>query len=185
MKKGIIPKYKVYTISNLAKKITGFFNENKEYFAKEIQQEEKPFKYKNVKHIFRTSQIKKPAIVVATSGFGHAGASLNLLAKWASDSNNSIIITSGYLPPESPLSDAKEKKEFEYKGDIIKTEAEVEQIELSGHADQKELIEFVEILKPKNTILMHGELDQAEMLANKISRITEVAIPEKDDILNF
>ncbi|TRO47630.1 MBL fold metallo-hydrolase [Candidatus Bathyarchaeota archaeon] len=185
MKKGIIPKYKVYTISNLARKIEGFFNENKEYFTKEIQQQEKPFKYKNVKHIFRLSQIKKPAIVIATSGFGHAGASLNLLANWASEPNNSIIITSGYLPPESPLNQAKEKREFEYKGDIIKTEADVEQIELSGHADQKELIKFIESLKPKNTVLMHGELDQAEMLARKISQITEVAIPEKDEILDF
>jgi len=185
MKEGIIPRYKVYTISNLAKKVTGFFNENKEYFRKEIQQQEKPFKYKHVKHLYRTSQIRKPAIVIATAGFGHAGASLHLLAKWASNVNNSIIVTSGYLPPESPLNHAKENKEFVYKGDIIEVKAEVEQIELSGHADQKELIQLIKTVNPKKTILMHGELDQAEILANKISEITDVAIPEKNETINL
>lgn len=185
MKKGIIPRYKVYTISNLAKKVTGLFNENKEYFTKEIQQQEKPFKYKHVKHLYRTSQIKKPAIVICTAGFGHAGASLHLLAKWASNSNNSIIVTSGYIPPESPLNYAKENKEFNYKGDIIEANAEVEQIELSGHADQKELVELIKTVKPKKTVLIHGELAQAETLASKISKLTEAIIPEKNDTLNF
>jgi Cft2 family RNA processing exonuclease len=185
MKKGLIPRYKVYTISPLAKRITGYFNENKEYFRKEIQQQEKPFKYKHVKHLYRTSQIRKPAIVIATAGFGHAGASLHLLAKWASNPNNSIIVTSGYLPPESPLNHAKENKEFVYKGDIIEAKAEVEQIELSGHADQKELIQLIKTVNPKKTILMHGELDQAEILANKISEITDVAIPEKNETINL
>lgn len=183
IKDRIIPRYKVYTISNLAKKVTGFFNENKEYFREEIQKQEKPFKYKHVKHLFRTSQIKKPAIVVCTAGFGHAGASLSLLAKWAPNPNNSIIVTSGYLPPESPLNQAKINKEFTYKGDIIEVKAEVEQIELSGHADQNELIELIKKLKPKKTILLHGELSQAEILADKISEITEATIPQKGDTL--
>lgn len=181
MKDKIIPRYKVYTISNLAKKVTGFFNENKEYFRQEIQQQERPFKYKNVKHLYRTSQIRKPAIVVCTSGFGHAGASLHLLSKWASNANNSIIVTSGYLPPESPLNLAKINKEFTHKGNIVKVNAEVEQIELSGHADQNELIDLIKTVKPKKTILMHGELNQAETLAKKISEITAVSIPQKNE----
>jgi Cft2 family RNA processing exonuclease len=184
MKEGIIPRYKVYTISNLAKKITGFFNENKEYFRTEIQLQEKPFKYKHVKHLYRTSQIKEPAIVICTAGFGHAGASLHLLTKWGTNSNNSIIVTSGYLPPESPLNLAKQNKEFTYKKRMIQVEAEVEQIELSGHADQKELIQLVNSVKPKKTILIHGELEQAKTLAKEIAEISEVIIPEKNEIIN-
>jgi Cft2 family RNA processing exonuclease len=185
IKNKIIPRYRVYTISNLAKKVTHFFNENKEYFKKEIQAQDKPFKYKYVKHLYRTSQIREPAIVVCTSGFGHAGASLSLLANWASDENNSVIITSGYLPPDSPLNLAKEKREFIYKEEKIQVNAEIDQIELSGHADQKELIQLIKTLKPRNTALMHGELDQAEILSKKISKLTKVAIPKEDEIINL
>lgn len=185
IKEKIIPRYKVYTISNLAKKVTHFFNENKEYFNKEIQAQERPFKYKYVKHLFRTSQIREPAIVVCTSGFGHAGASLSLLAKWASDENNSVLITSGYLPPNSPLNYAKEEKEFSYNEEIIQVNAEINQIELSGHADQKELIELIKTLKPKNTALIHGELDQADALSKEISKLTKVHIPKKDEVINL
>ena len=185
IKEKIIPHYKVYTISNLAKKVTHFFNENKEYFNKEIQAQDKPFKYKYVKHLYRTSQIREPAIVVCTSGFGHAGASLNLLAKWASDENNSVIITSGYLPPDSPLNYAKENKEFTYKEEIIQVCAEIDQIELSGHADQKELIQLIKKINPKNTALMHGEEKQAEMLSKEISKLTKVHIPKKGEVINL
>ena len=183
IKKGIIPRYKVYTISPLAKRITGYFNENKEYFNSEIQQQEKPFKYKHVKHLFRTTQIREPAIVICTSGFGHAGASLHLLAEWASNSNDSVIITSGYLPPDSPLTHAKEDRVFKYKENTIEVKAEVEQIELSGHADQTELIQLVNTVKPKKTILVHGNLDQAQLLSNEISKITEVFIPERNETI--
>jgi len=185
MKKGLIPLYKVYTISPLAKRITGYFNENKDYFRKEIQQQEKPFKYKHVKHLFRTTQIREPAIVICTSGFGHAGASLHLLAEWASNQNDSVIITSGYLPPDSPLTHAKEDRVFNYKGNTIDVKAEVEQIELSGHADQNELIQLVESVKPKKTILVHGNLDQAQILSDKISKMTEVFIPERNESITI
>jgi Cft2 family RNA processing exonuclease len=56
----------------------------------------KPFEYRHVKEIERTTDIEEPAIVVCTPGFGHAGASLNLLNKWAEIEENTIIITSGY-----------------------------------------------------------------------------------------
>jgi Cft2 family RNA processing exonuclease len=185
IKEKKIPRYKVYTISNLAKKVTHFFNENKEYFNKEIQDQDKPFKYKYVKHLYRTSQIREPAIVVCTSGFGHAGASLSLLARWASDENNSVLITSGYLPPNSPLNYAKENKEFSHNEEIIKVNAEINQIELSGHADQKELIELIKTVKPKNTALMHGELEQAEVLSKEISKLTKVHIPKKAEVISL
>lgn len=185
MKEGIIPRYKVYTISNLAKKINGLFNDNKEYFKKEIQLQEKPFKYKYVKHLYRTSQIKEPAIVICTSGFGHAGASFHLLKKWATNPNNSIIITSGYLPTDSPLNYALQNKEFANNEELIRVAANIMQIELSGHADQKEIIELIKILKPKRTLLIHGELDQAKILLKKISKMTDAIIPEKNEIITI
>ena len=183
MKEGVLPRYNVYTISNLANKITGYFNENKECFTKKIQRQKQPFNYKHVKHLYRTGQISEPAVVICTSGFGHAGASLHLLKDWAEDENNSVILTSGYLPPDSPLKSAKEERRFRNNGDMISVKAEIEQIELSGHADQLELFQMVEKLKPKRTILVHGDIEQSQALSEKIEEMTEVWIPEKGETI--
>ena len=66
-------------------------------------------------------------------------------------------------------------------GKKISVLAEMEQIELSGHADQGEIIQLVETLKPKKTFLVHGELEQAQALSEKISGTTEVYIPKKKE----
>ena len=185
MERNILPRYNVYTISTLAHKITGFFNQNKTLFTGELQQQEQPFKYRYVKHLYRTGQIEEPAIVICTSGFGHAGASLRLLADWADDEANSVILTSGYLPPDSPLKLAKEDRSFKKNGETISVQANVEQIELSGHADQLELIQLVAKLKPKRTVLVHGDIEQAQALSERISEMTDVCIPGKDEIIDL
>lgn len=181
MEDGILPNYNVYTISRLAHKITGYFNNCKQFFTHEIQQQRSPFIYQHVKHLHRTGQIQEPAIVICTSGFGHAGASYHLLTQWAAEEDNSVVINSGYLPPESPLKIAKEKGELVKNGEKIPVQAEVEQIELSGHADQEELIQLVEALEPKKTFLVHGEMEQVQALSGKISGITEVYVPERQE----
>jgi hypothetical protein len=42
---------------------------------------------------------------------------------------------------------------------------------------------MVKKVKPKRTLLVHGDLDQSELLAEKINGLTEVSIPEKDAIV--
>ena len=181
MEEHVVPNYNVYAISSLARKITGLFNANKDLFTERIREQAQPFEYKHVKQVERTEEIEEPAIVVCTSGFGHAGASLSLLAQWAESEDNAIILTSGYLPEDSPLRLAKEKRFFRQEGEKIPVYAQFEQVELSGHADQVELIEFVRVLKPKKTLLVHGDLRQAELLSGEISELTEVLIPEKGE----
>jgi Cft2 family RNA processing exonuclease len=181
MDTGALPRYNAYTISNLAQKINGHFNANKHLFTEQIQQQEQPFEYKHIKHVERTTDVEEPAIVVCTAGFGHAGASLSLLTQWAEDEENNVILTSGYLPPDSPLKLAKEKRYFRADGEKISVRARFDQIELSGHADQQEIIELVSKLKPKRTFLVHGDIEQAEALSKEISEMTEVYIPEKGE----
>jgi Cft2 family RNA processing exonuclease len=79
MDDGKLPHYNAYVISKLARKVTAHLNANKSLFTEEIQRQEQPFDYNHVKSIEQTSEIEEPAIVVCTSGFGHAGASLALL----------------------------------------------------------------------------------------------------------
>jgi Cft2 family RNA processing exonuclease len=181
MQNGALPKYNAYTISALAGRVASLYNSNKSLFSDEVQQQNLPFEYKHVKRIERTTDIEEPAVVVCTPGFGHAGASLSLLAQWAEGEENTVIVTSGYLPPDSPLKAAMEKRVFKVEGEKISVEAKIDQIELSGHADQLELIELVKRLRPKRTFLVHGDLDEANALSKEISELTEVSIPEKGE----
>lgn len=172
----ILPKYNAYYISGLAHKITHYFNEYKYLLSKQVSHQARPFNFKRVRRLKRTEKIKEPAIVICTSGFGHAGASFSLVHQWAGNADDTIIINTGYLPPNSPLIMAKEGKIID-NGESIDVNADVTQIELSGHADQKQLIDFVKTLKPKETFLVHGNLDQAQLLSEKIKRYTDVQIP--------
>jgi len=183
MIEGQLPSYNAYMISPLARKITHHFNRHKASLSPEIRDQEEPFAYRHVKYLRKVRDIEEPAIVICTSGFGHAGASRRLLADWAPDEDNAVIINSGYIPPESPLKIAKEKGVLVENGNKILVKAEVEQIELSGHADQTELIRLVEILKPQRTLLMHGGFEQAQALSKKICHITSVEIPEKNETI--
>ncbi len=181
--KHAISDYNVYVISSLARKITAHFNVNKDLFADYVREQNQPFTYKHVKQIERTEEIIEPAIVICTSGFGHAGASLSLLAEWAGGEDNAVILTSGYLPDDSPLRLAREKGFFRKDGEKIPVYAQFENVELSGHADQSELVETVRVLKPRKTLLVHGDLKQAERLSEKISELTEVCVPEKNEAI--
>jgi Cft2 family RNA processing exonuclease len=182
---GMLPRYNVYTISNLAHRINGYFNSHKALFTKEIKAQRQPFNYKYVKHLYRTQQIESPAIVICTSGFGHAGASLRLLEEWSEDKANSVIITSGFIPEDSPLKAAKDQGQFKTDEGEFDVKAEVRQIELSGHADQTELIHMISKIKPKKTILVHGDLEQAELLSEKIGEMTDVSIPEANEAIDI
>ena len=184
IERGILPRYNVYTISHLAHRIDGYFNKNRGLFTKSVKQQKTPFNYRHVKHLYRTSQIQEPAVVVCTSGFGHAGASLRLLSDWADDKRNCVVLTSGYLPPNSPMKQAKEEGFFKTETDMVTVNAEVRQIELSGHADQTELVEFVTKIKPDRTVLVHGDLEQAELLSEQISNLTDVCIPQENETID-
>ena len=63
-------------------------------------------------------------------------------------------------------------------------QAKIVQIELSGHADQTELVKMISTLKPKRTVLVHGDLEQAELLSEKIGEMTDVCIPKENEIID-
>ena len=97
MKEKILPRYNAYYISGLAHKISHYYNDYKDLLSKNISYEKTPFNFSCVKHLKRVDQIEEPAIVICTSGFGHAGASHTLLLQWAPHDEDSIIINTGYL----------------------------------------------------------------------------------------
>jgi predicted metal-dependent RNase len=64
-------------------------------------------------------------------------------------------------------------------------QAKIVQIELSGHADQMELVQLIQYLKPKRTVLVHGDLKEAEALSKQVCELTQVSIPEKNETISI
>jgi Cft2 family RNA processing exonuclease len=148
---GTLPNCNVYMISKLANKITKIFNNYTDLFKPQMKNRAKPFEYKHVQEVERVSDIKEPAIVICTPG------------------------------SDSPLKLAKDKHYIKIDGERYPVHAKIVQIELSGHADQLELIELITRLKPKQTVLVHGDLKEAEALSKQVSELTQVNIPEKNE----
>jgi Cft2 family RNA processing exonuclease len=176
----VLPRYNVYYISGLAHRLLTYYDQYKTVLSDRIRRQAKPFKFRRVRRLRRTEQIKEPAIVICTSGFGHAGPSASLLFDWAGDDANSVIINTGYLPPQSPLLMAKEGV-ISHNGTSIDVHADISQIELSGHGDQEDLMHFVATLQPKQTFLVHGDIAEAEALSRKIGEYTDVVIPRNKE----
>ncbi|MEM2094588.1 MAG: MBL fold metallo-hydrolase [Candidatus Bathyarchaeia archaeon] len=181
IQEGLLLKYNAYYLSGLGEKITAYFNEHTEFLGKMVQDDPAPFRYSYVRHLKRAEQIREPALVICTAGFGHAGFSRKLLFDWISDEDNAVIVSSGYIPKESPLSDAMEKDSIEDEGEKYPVRACVRQIELSGHADQNELVEFVRRIRPEKTFLVHGDMQHAEALKELLDPVTEVYIPSNGE----
>ena len=74
---------------------------------------------------------------------------------------------------------AKEKHYIKIDGERYPVQAKIVQIELSGHADQRELVELVQQLKPKRTVLVHGDLKASRSAFQKISELTEVSFQKR------
>ncbi len=106
------------------------------------------------------------------------------------NSNNTILFV-GYQAPgtlgRKIVEGAKKVKIF---GEEIAVNARIEYIEgYSGHADQEWLLNFIYsfINKPKQIILVHGELESQEELKEKILEETKipVTIPKYGEIYSI
>lgn len=105
----------------------------------------------------------EPCIILATSGMMNGGASVEYFKQLAEQEKNAIMFSS-YLAPGSLAKRVFQgETEFAFrKGqgqEMIKCRMEVHKLDVSGHADRRELIAFVQNLqpKPKKIILNHGE----------------------------
>ena len=114
----------------------------------------------------------KPAVVFASPGMLQSGLSRNLFEKWCENSQNGIVIT-GYCvegtlaryilgePNEIKLSN----------GQNVSLKMAVKNVTFSAHSDFPHTSEFIEKLRPKNIVLVHGDGKEMERLRNELERL--------------
>jgi KH/beta-lactamase-domain protein len=113
-----------------------------------------------------------PAIIIATSGMLVGGPSVQYLKKLHDDPKNSIafVVYQFYNSPGDRMQ--KGEQQVVLDGEQLDVKMEVSSFSLSGHADFKELMDYMQKLKPRprKVLVVHGEKSATISLARHIHK---------------
>ena len=120
---------------------------------------------------------KGACIIIATSGMMTGGPSVQYLKELAEDKRNSLVFSCYQAEGSMGRRIKNGEREFMFKSGnkkemtIIRMEVH-EALEISGHGDRKELINFVGKVqpKPRKVIVDHGESSKCLDLASSLHK---------------
>jgi metallo-beta-lactamase family protein len=178
-----IPSIPIFVDSPLAVNATEVFRKHPECYDAEarkfLTEGEDPFGFYRLTYVREASESKKlndlhgPCVILAASGMCEAGRILHHLRNNISDPRNTVLIA-GFQAEHTLGRKILEKQPVvPIFGEPVRLRAEVVSIEeLSGHADQKELIEWMRPITKglKKVFLVHGEPAQGAALAQVIQK---------------
>lgn len=173
-----IPNIPIFVDSPLALNVTEVHRNHPECFDEEarkyLDSGEDPFGFKRLQYIREASESKKlndlhgPFVVISASGMCEQGRILHHLRNSIEDPRNTVLIT-GFQAQDTLGRKLVEKwPEVRIFGEPMRVRAEISSLdELSGHADQGELLQWIKPMAPslRKVFLVHGEPHQAETLA--------------------
>ena len=169
---GIIPSIPIYVDSPMAVNATSIYKLHQECYDAETHEaftkhHDNPFGFNDVRYVDSIEESKKlndldkPAIIISASGMCESGRILHHLMNNVEDERNTILLV-GYMA-EYTLGRRIKNREKQLKifGDFYNLNAHVEEINgLSGHADYKEMLEYLKSMDTsalKKIFLVHGD----------------------------
>ncbi|HEX4577534.1 MAG TPA: MBL fold metallo-hydrolase [Edaphobacter sp.] len=191
-----IPDIPIFVDSPLAVNVTDVFRKHEEEWDDGARAfadlHEDPFGWKRLRYIRTVEESKTlndlhmPFIVIAASGMCEAGRVLHHLKNSVEDPKNLVLITGFQAQNTLGRAIVQRRPEVRIFGEPMRLRAEVDSIgELSGHADQRELLQWMEPAAPtlKKVFLVHGEPDAQQTLKVEIERMykLEVVCPTRGE----
>ncbi|GGO39392.1 hypothetical protein GCM10008949_47440 [Deinococcus humi] len=134
---------------------------------------------------------ERPAVVIASSGMLHAGASPQYARAWLPHAENALFVV-GYQDAESP---GRRLLELQQGGEVmlpaargegfepVSAYSRVERFYLSAHADRGGLLGMIARYAPGKVILTHGELRARSNLAGYLNSKHDVGLPEAGELV--
>jgi metallo-beta-lactamase family protein len=191
-----IPDIPIFVDSPLAVNVTEVFRKHEEEWDDGARAfadlHEDPFGWNRLRYIRTVEESKAlnglhmPFVVIAASGMCEAGRVLHHLKNSVEDPKNLVLITG--FQAENTLGRAIVQRQPEVRifGEPMRLRAEVDSIgELSGHADQRELLQWMEPVVPtlRKVFLVHGEPAAQQALKAEIEEAykLEVVCPKRDE----
>ncbi|NWF82814.1 MAG: MBL fold metallo-hydrolase [Bryobacteraceae bacterium] len=180
---GRCPRIPIFVDSPLAVNVTEVFRRHPYLFDEDtntfLRNGEDPFGFSQLRYVREVSESKAlndmrgPMMIISASGMCEAGRILHHLANNIEDGRNTILIT-GYMAENTLGRKIVDKQpEVNIFGEPHRLRAEVVKLnELSGHADQQELLGWLEPMAAalKRVFLVHGESSQSAALAQAIQQ---------------
>ena len=178
-----IPNIPLFVDSPLALNVTQVHRDHPECFDEETRQYlmngEDPFGFKRLQYIREAADSKKlndlhgPFVVISASGMCEQGRILHHLRNNIEDARNTVLIT-GFQAQDTLGRKLVEKwPEVRIFGEPMQVKAEIASLdELSGHADQGELLEWIKPMVGglRKVFLVHGEPSQSQALAQLLHK---------------
>jgi metallo-beta-lactamase family protein len=178
---GRVPNIPIFVDSPLAVNITEIYRNHPECYDEDINayldNHEDPFGFKRLTYIREASESKKlndlhgPFVVISASGMCEQGRILHHLSNNIEDPRNTVLIT-GFMAENTLGRKLVDKwQDVNILGEPKRVRAEISSLdELSGHADQRELMAWLKPQAPhlRQVFLVHGEPSQQETLARLI-----------------
>ncbi len=191
-----IPSIPVFVDSPLAIEATKVFQKHTECYDAETREflleGEDPFGFKNLRYVRDAGESKAlndlrgPFMIISASGMCEGGRILHHLKNNIEDPRNTVLIT-GFMAENTLGRKIVDKlPEVPIFGEPMRLRAEVVKLnELSGHADQRELVNWVRPMAKglKKIFLVHGEPVQSAALAKVLGAEfhVETVIPDRGE----
>ncbi len=203
MREGRIPKAPVY-LDGMLWDITAIHTAYPEFLNRNIRQEifhkeNNPFMSDIFKRVGSPKERKQiileegPCIILATSGMLAGGPSVEYLKNLAEGSKHSLVF-SCYLPPGT-LGHRIRSGETEIpfmesgKQQILKINLEVAKVEVTGHSDRRQLMNYIKRCnpQPRKVIVVHGESSRCLDFASSIHKMyhIESAAPKNLEVIRI
>ena len=193
MRSGVIKRVPIY-VDGMVKKAMRIYRQNVIYARKEIQMQilmslHDPFRselFKVPKTIDR-SDVKRPSIIVTTSGMLTGGPIIHYLNNFGNDERNTLIFT-GYQAEGTPgreVLEGKRRITYSIDDEVIEIDIglRIEHVKFSGHSDHNDLIKFAKETRAKNIIIVHGEEKAVEELGDDLGKKANVFKPSLGETL--
>lgn len=178
---GILPKIPIYVDSPLAVNATTIFGAHPECYDNQLNEyiliDPNPFGFNELNYIRDVNESKAlntnsdPCIIISSSGMANAGRVKHHIRNNIQEEKNTILIV-GYCSPHTPggrlRAGADELRLF---GEMYPVKAAVKTMDsFSAHADQTEMIDFIDVHKKvlKKLFLVHGEYDTQKAFKYKL-----------------
>jgi putative mRNA 3-end processing factor len=113
----------------------------------------------------RAKALRLCPIIVTSAGMLGGGPAIHYLRELQKRAGSKVIFT-GFLVEDSPGRNLIRTNVFQNAEEKFHVHCQLEQFELSAHADRSGLLEIIERVKPKQVICVHGE--EAEKFARDI-----------------